>query len=163
MRASTTVLEIVPGAGDPRNVVEAARDRKRDADAEARRRGDDYLSYDEVWCVFDRDTHPRFDEAITLASKHGLRVAPSNPSFELWLCLHFRDNPGPQTQKTLEATLKKHAPGSKKRVDFGDYVHGVDGAIDRATTMDRVADEAGEPGRNPTTAVYRLIEAIRQR
>ena len=50
--------------------------------------------YDQIWCVFDRDSFPadNFDNAIhkvkSLANK-GFRVAYSNESFELWYLLHF--------------------------------------------------------------------------
>ncbi|MEZ4266323.1 MAG: RloB family protein [Myxococcota bacterium] len=163
LRASTVRLEIVAGAGDPKNIVDAARLMQRSAAAEAKRHGDAYLAYNEVWCVFDRDQHVRFDEAIALAQKHRVRVAPSNPCFELWLCLHFRDNPGARTPSALAKLVRKHCSSAEKRVTFSDYASGVDAAVERAAAMDRTAEEAGEPGRNPTTAVHRLIEAIRQR
>jgi hypothetical protein len=61
--------------------------------------------YDRVFCVFDRDQHETFDEAIIkvnkynkqlLADKYYLKnedptftVIRSTPSFEYWLLLHF--------------------------------------------------------------------------
>lgn len=47
--------------------------------------------YDEVWCVFDRDSFPaqNFNAAIEKASQAGLRVAYSNEAFEIWYLLHF--------------------------------------------------------------------------
>ncbi len=48
-------------------------------------------SYDEVWCVFDRDDFPvkNFNNALILAKKHKIKVAYSNEAFELWYILHF--------------------------------------------------------------------------
>lgn len=48
-------------------------------------------SYDQVWCVFDRDEFPaeNFNAALELAARHGINVAYSNESFELWYVLHF--------------------------------------------------------------------------
>jgi hypothetical protein len=44
----------------------------------------------EVWALFDRDQHPRIPEAFAkLAGRDRIRVAFSNPSFDLWLLLHF--------------------------------------------------------------------------
>ena len=53
-----------------------------------RGRGD---SYDQVWCVFDRDSFPPqdFNQAIILAEANNIRVAWSNEAFELWYVLHF--------------------------------------------------------------------------
>ncbi len=48
-------------------------------------------SYDQVWCVFDKDDFPadNFDNAIKKASANKIKVAYSNQSFELWYLLHF--------------------------------------------------------------------------
>jgi hypothetical protein len=47
--------------------------------------------YDQVWCVFDRNSHPaeHFNSALALAKKNNIYVAYSNESFELWYILHF--------------------------------------------------------------------------
>lgn len=48
-------------------------------------------TYDQVWCVFDRDDFPaqHFNEALSLAREHRIKVAYSNEAFELWYILHF--------------------------------------------------------------------------
>jgi hypothetical protein len=48
-------------------------------------------SYDQVWCVFDRDAFPpdAFNEALALARRRRFHVAYSNEAFELWYLLHF--------------------------------------------------------------------------
>lgn len=47
--------------------------------------------YDKVWCVFDLDDFPpeHFNLALEMAAKHGISVAYSNQSFELWFVLHY--------------------------------------------------------------------------
>ena len=47
--------------------------------------------YDQVWCVFDRDSFPaaRFNVAFTLANGNDVKIAYSNEAFELWYLLHF--------------------------------------------------------------------------
>lgn len=49
--------------------------------------------YNQVWCVFDRDsrstTPDQFNKAIQKAQNFKIRVAYSNPCFELWYYLHF--------------------------------------------------------------------------
>ena len=52
--------------------------------------------YDRVYCVFDRDGHANYVEALNLAKNHALAkrnvlfVANSVPCFEIWLLLHFK-------------------------------------------------------------------------
>ncbi len=44
----------------------------------------------EVWCVFDRDRHPSYQEAFELASRNRrIRLCWSNPCIELWFLMHF--------------------------------------------------------------------------
>lgn len=53
-------------------------------------------SYDQVWCVFDKDEFPNenFNNAIFKAIDLGFNVAYSNQAFEYWLILHFEDHQG---------------------------------------------------------------------
>lgn len=55
------------------------------------------IQYDQVWCVFDKDSFSDndFNSAIKLAEeKYSFKVAYSNQSFEYWLILHFNDHQG---------------------------------------------------------------------
>lgn len=47
--------------------------------------------YDQVWCVFDRNSFPvkNFNAALALAREKEIQVAYSNEAFELWYVLHF--------------------------------------------------------------------------
>jgi hypothetical protein len=56
-----------------------------------------------------------------------------------------------------------YLPNYEKAVRFRDVEPGYDQAVSRAARLDRDAEAMGEPGRNPTTGVYRLTEAIRAR
>lgn len=53
-------------------------------------------TYDQVWCVFDKDQFPAndFNEAIAVAIANNLGVAYSNQAFEYWFILHFLDHQG---------------------------------------------------------------------
>ncbi|MBD5167664.1 MAG: RloB domain-containing protein [Helicobacter sp.] len=51
--------------------------------------------YDEVYCVFDRDTHKDFDRALDMATNFNraknttIETIVSDPCFEYWILLHF--------------------------------------------------------------------------
>ena len=50
---------------------------------------------DEFWCVFDVEwpkNHPNLREALDLARRNDIKLAVSNPCFELWLVLRFQDH-----------------------------------------------------------------------
>jgi len=69
----------------------------------------------EVWCVFDFDiksdeaeTQPEdFNNAIVKAESHGMKVAWSNDSFELWFLLHYQKLDVAITRKEMYPILKK--------------------------------------------------------
>jgi hypothetical protein len=134
---------------------------KKQAEEEARREGDDNIAYDAVWCVFDTDDHPKVADARQMANDNGISVALSNPSFELWLLLHFRDSPGMQHRHTLVEMLKSFVADYDKNVKYESYSAGYLSAVRRANRLDEAAESDGEPGRNPSTGVYRLTEQIR--
>jgi hypothetical protein len=161
-RNPRVTIRIAPEHGDPKYLVEAAKQHKADANADAKRQRDDNLSYDAVWCVCDVDDHRRLAEARQMARDNGIDLAVSNPCFELWLLLHFQTSPGMQDRVRLLQMLRKHVPDYDKEVDYSHFQSGYEQAVARATRMDRAAANAGEPGRNPTTGVYRLTELIRE-
>ena len=50
-----------------------------------------HKQYNQIWCVFDRDSFPaeNFNKAIKVAEKNKIRVAYSNQCIELWFLLHY--------------------------------------------------------------------------
>lgn len=52
----------------------------------------DGMVYDQVWCVFDRDSFPpgNFNAAFEVARQNNIEIAYSNEAFELWFILHFQ-------------------------------------------------------------------------
>lgn len=154
-------VEVVSGAGVPKTIVETAKVLKREAEQQAEREKDDNLIYDEVWCVFDVDQHPHIPDAKQMARDNGILLAISNPCIELWLWLHFAEQPGIQHRHDLQKMMKQHVAGYDKHVDFQYYALGYDDAVRRARRLDVAAESVGETERNPTTAVWRLTENIR--
>jgi hypothetical protein len=45
-----------------------------------------------AWAVFDKDGHPRIDEAYVEANTAGVKIAFSSRSFEEWVLMHFEKN-----------------------------------------------------------------------
>lgn len=141
--------------GKPKRLVEIA--------TEARGRIDAVGPDDEVWVVFDRDQHERFDEAVGMARDNGIEVAHSNECFELWLLLRFREPPGPRSREELKTLLREHVADGGKSVDFKNFEAGYADALRRARRMAELAEKDGEPLRNPSTTVFRLTESLARR
>lgn len=61
-------------------------------------------SYDIVYCLMDRDKHPRDhfikvrDQLLKNQHKKIFRIIPSYPCFEYWFILHFANDNNPYTQ-----------------------------------------------------------------
>ncbi len=148
-------------AGVPFSLVMAARDLKRAAEARAKAEGDDHLRYDEVWCVFDVDEHPRVAEARSMASDNGLKLAMSNPCFELWLLLHLRENPGAQHRHKIQDMLVDLTPRvAEKHLDFERLIVGYDIAFKRAERLEGESRDRGDTVGNPSTEVFHLTDSI---
>jgi len=93
-RNPRVTIKVADQHGVPATLVRIAKQEKQEAEARAERERDENLAYDSVWCIFDIDDHPAIGETKEMARDNGIRLAISNPCIELWLLLHFRDNPG---------------------------------------------------------------------
>ena len=133
---------------------------KRQAERKARRQHDGFLAYDEVWCVFDVDEHPRIPEARQQARDNGIKLAISNPCFELWALLHFQDQSAYLSRQDAQRQLRLHIPEYGKDLPFHHLVSGYEQAVERAKNLDRRCETAGCPGENPSTGVHALTERI---
>ncbi len=147
-------IEIEPGAGDPFAI--AGKCARRSREAEPR---------DRVWAVFDRDTHERFEEALDLCREGGVRVARSNPCFEVWPILHIQEYDAPGDSRAAQAELARLRPdydrSRAKTLDFDDLVERVEEAEARAETGLRRREDEGDPCGNPSTTVGHLTREIR--
>ena len=162
VRNATLELEIPSERGVPLTLVQIAKEKKAAAERAAKAAEDPFLAYDEVWCVFDIDEHPNLNDAYNLARSNGILLAVSNPCFELWLLLHFRESPGPQSRHRLQKMMRNFVSDYDKHIDFSRFADLVADATRRAKRLDDDAREEGEAGRNPTTGVYRLTDSIRR-
>ncbi|QDV55453.1 hypothetical protein Mal33_14270 [Rosistilla oblonga] len=155
-------VDVIGGAGVPRSIVQRAKELKNEASKRARREQDDNLQYNEVWCAFDVDEHPGIEAAVQMAGANEIQVAISNPCIELWLWLHFADQPGMQGRHKLLKMLKSHLPNYNKSIDFDIYKPHVPKACARAAKLDQLHESTNSPGANPSTGVWRLVRVIQK-
>ena len=144
----------------------AACARKHGLAPRQRKRRDSFEEGDQVWAVFDRDNHPRFDEAVALCESSGVCVARSDPCFELWLILHEGNYDRACTRRDVQKKLASLRPeydrDGTKTPDCADLVQRVEIAERRAKRQLQRRDEEGKPHGNPSTTAGRLTRAIRE-
>ena len=136
------------------------------AAAEARERlVDEKGEVDEVWCLFDVEwpkNHPKLREAIALAEARDVRVAVSNPCFELWLALHFGDQTAWLDTRDAVRLRRSHDGSSGKGLDGPTYVTRRDDAARRARSLENrhMGNGTEVPDDNPSSGMYRFLAAI---
>jgi hypothetical protein len=147
------------GGSVPRTLVSmavSARSRAIDEEAEI----------DEFWCVFDVEwprNHPGLREAVEQAERNSIRVAVSNPCFELWLILHFRDYSAWLNSRTASRIRRELDGSSDKGLDTTRYMPLIFDAAQRAVVLEdrHERDDTRFPHNNPSSGMHRLLEAIR--
>jgi hypothetical protein len=158
----TLILEIKPGVGVPYTIAERAAEQARQVRRAAR---NSYEEHDEIWAVFDRDTHPRIDDAVALCVRNRVGVARSNPCFELWLILHEADFDKPVDSHGAQTHLRKlrpeYDPSSTKVPNCSELIARLEAAENRAEAQLARRDAEGVPYGPPSTTVFCLTRAIR--
>lgn len=159
-RTSLVDVEAIGLGGDPKYLVEKALERKRAAAKKAKR--EQFLAYDQVWCVCDVDDHGRLPDARQQARDNGIGLAVSNPSFELWALLHFEDHRAWIHRDDLKAKLRVYMPKYEKSLDMKAVLPGLATACARARALEARHKANGSDG-NPSSDVYLLCDVILQK
>lgn len=154
-RLSATKIDIVPGSvsgSDPRSIIRYARRRKKSLKRHGRR-------FEHVWCVFDRDEHPKINDAFHWARQSRFNIAFSNPCFELWFLLHFTDVDHPLDRFEALDRLRRKLPEYRKTAPvFHLLLPRQDEALLRADGLRRrLAQHGRRDGDNPSTSVDQLV------
>ena len=111
------------------------------------------------------DEHPHRSQAIFEARQSGIKVAVSNPCFELWLVLHVEDRERHVHRSDIQRDARKLNVVEGKNVPdsvWGRLADGYEDAKRRAQALDQMHEDNGSAFRsNPSTDVWRLVEWIR--
>lgn len=158
-------VEITGDCGsDPMCIVEYTKQRYR----EERDAGD---PFNRVYCVFDKDTHATYQQALDVISsvrqKDTFFAINSVPSFEYWLLLHFMyttrpymgrpgDSAGNQVLTELRGYMAEYTKGQK--AIFAELIEQLDFAKANALRAMQAAEVNGTD--NPMTKVHELVEYL---
>lgn len=128
-------------------------------------RNNSIVSYDEVWCVFDRDSFPaqNFNNAITLAKKNNINVAYSNEAFEIWYLLHFHFHDSATSRTQYAAMLTDRLGFQYKKNDPSMHDHLLplqnDAMRNAENLLNSYVNHSPEKD-NPSTTVHLLVREL---
>jgi hypothetical protein len=118
--------------------------------------------YDQVWCVFDRDSFPAgsFNAAFELARENSIKIAYSNEAFELWYLLHFhyyntgmsRSDYGARLSELLGHKYEKNSPTVYAEIESRQHT-----AIKNANRLLMTHTPLNPESNNPSTTVHLLV------
>ncbi len=159
-------VEICGDCGsDPVSILKFGKQRYR----EEKDAGD---AFDRVFCVFDKDAHPNYNQVMdairSARPKNTFIAINSVPCFEYWLLLHFNYSTKPymplqgnsacnQVLSELNAYMLHYAKGNSDV--FAQLVDQLDFAINNAERALQSAEADGTD--NPTTYVHELVTFLR--
>ncbi|MBF0560701.1 MAG: RloB domain-containing protein [Alphaproteobacteria bacterium] len=162
LRLSSANIEITPANGsDPMSVVSFAENKNR-AD-----------KYDKVYCVFDRNGHTNYDDALEKIAKSELgragkmQAITSWPCFEVWLLLHYRLSEAPIVATGSRSScdmaineLKQYLPEYTKGhgTIYNGTAHNLNLAIFHADILEKRNKETNS--KNPATSVHILVKHL---
>ena len=155
-------MKTVGVKGDPMIIVDRAIEFMKKEELEARRSGDRGNVYDQVWAVFDVDDHARIDSAIKLAEDNGIRIAISNPCFEIWLVLHHREQSAHVSTDEIQNGWYKCCGKKGKSLASGDVAGRFGYAHERAVELEKkhAREDRKFPKNNPSTGVHVLVSYL---
>jgi hypothetical protein len=117
-------------------------------------------------CAFDilGNDASHLEEAFSMAESNGIILALSNPCFELWYLLHFREVDHKVNCKEAEMLLNDFIPGYRKAEDYSEILGPKQAdAIRRSSSLRRkgkITKPAEIAQTNPSISVQDAISAI---
>ncbi|MDO9041607.1 MAG: RloB family protein [Desulfocapsaceae bacterium] len=131
--------------------------------------------YNRVFCVFDKDRHPSYNEALErirtarMGKGDTIEAITSVPCFEVWILLHFgyttkafgsTGSSGSICASVIKA-LKKHISAYDKGAGglFSSLKERLPDAMIHASQLEKHTEESGSD--NPSTKMHQLVGYLR--
>jgi hypothetical protein len=130
--------------------------------------------FERVYAVFDRDQHPTYANAISMAEARNGRLRndegrpivfeaiASVPCYELWFLLHFAEVEGPLHRDDAQRRLRGYIAGYRKGQDniFEITQAALELAIGRAARLK--ARYSRLPGNDAYTDAHEVVKVLRK-
>jgi hypothetical protein len=139
----------------------AASERRSDQRQAKRGRGSAFNQY---WCMFDVDEHPKVSEALDLARANSINIALSSPCLELWFLIHFDQQTAhlhrSDAQRKSRDLLGCDKVLSQVALDLLTSKYDTAKRHAQALAVKHLGDGSSKPW-NPYSDVWELIDVIR--
>jgi hypothetical protein len=139
----------------------AVAERKRDLREARHGRGS---AFDQYWCIFDVDEHPKIPAALELASANSISVAISSPCIEAWFLIHFENQTAyldrRDAQRRSEDLLGCSKALSPAALDLSVEKFDIAKAHAKSLEFKHIGDGTPQPW-NPHSNVWRLVDEIK--
>lgn len=129
---------------------------------------------DEIWLIFDRDCNNvkkyQYEKIIEICKEKSFQIAITNPTFEFWLLLHFKnirenydekkllENEKSGKRRFLERVLSDKAKGyNKKKLNFEKFKKSIPLAISQSKDFETNPQELEN---KLGTSIVDLIEKL---
>ncbi len=148
-RVPKVVIEVQGLGENPSRLVESAKKLKSQDD------------FDQVWCVFDRDSWT--EEDFNNANSQGFGVAYSNEAFELWYILHFEFlNAGIPRSDYLDKLTSRFGRKYEKNSEtiYDELIDKQVIAIKNAIKLLNSYEPCNPVKDNPSTTVHLLVQEL---
>ena len=153
----------VPGGTHPKHIVKYAEERMNS------KWSIDFEEGDCIWCAFDVDENTNQDikDAHEHAKTKNIQIALSNPCFEIWFLLHYKQIFSQISRQDVVKELKKFISDYIKNQPINHLLKGKqDTAIAHAKKLNQIHQnkktELISRESNPSTQVFDLIEFIQK-
>lgn len=156
-RVPKNIIDVVGIGSNTESLVRKAVELKNEED----------ISYDYVWCVFDRDSFPpqNFNNALLLAENNNINVAYSNEAFEIWYLLHFHYHDAASSRNEYKAMLTARLGFTYEKNDPDIFDHLLPKqqiAIKNALKLLDSYVEHSPLNDNPSTTVHKLVQKLNE-
>ncbi|WP_336524407.1 RloB family protein [Helicobacter japonicus] len=124
--------------------------------------------YDEIYCVFDRDRHRDFNEALNMVKDTIIQTIVSDPCFEFWILLHFTNTSkifgesggSPCKKVQEEKAFRENVKNYAKDYDFKEIItQHLETAINNAKEINSQNEAQRQ---TPYTQVVVLVERLQE-
>jgi len=116
LRSRTLKIIVIPAQNktDPSSIIDRVIEERKKLKDDGR-----WTNRDSAWAVFDGDEHiekslESWQNAMIKAQTKQIKLAITNPCFELWYLIHFQDHFAQINRDQLKNLLKKHIPDYNK-------------------------------------------------
>jgi hypothetical protein len=157
-RLSSATVKVEGCGMNTRSLVEKALEIRKKAE-------DNDEKFDEVWCVFDRDSFSlqNFNSTFDLAKREKIIIAYSNEAFELWYLLHFqyldtgisRGDYKKRLSRLLKEPYKKNSTEMYRKLIDKQPI-----AIKNAENLLKTYNPRNPGEDNPSTTVHLLVKEL---